>query len=122
MTEAKCFFVLLLAGVVCGAIWGLKNGLTSIIKNAIWRNVLDFLTTVCCALVFFGMCVYCNLGEIRFYLAFSFVVGFSLERLTLGNLFAKSATFIYNKLNKITKKVANSRFVKLQIKVAYETR
>lgn len=108
--EYKVFLLALLFGVISGAIYGVLNMVVVGFKNNIvLKNVLDGLFM----LIFAGLLFYClnafNYGAFRMHLLITYIVGFLLERKTIGKLFAKLFLLVYNYIVKTIKKFKQTK-------------
>lgn len=81
-----------------------KNKIVSIILDLIFSIGFSFLFIICLNVV--------NFGEFRIYLLLSYILGFILERKTLGFLVDFIFEKIYNFIVKIIKKLSNLKFFK----------
>ena len=114
--QLKDFFVMFGFGAILGAFYGIIK-----IPNKIKRNIffqifsdLIFSLTACALLIILVNII--NLGEYRAFLIAGYTLGFIVERITLGKLFAKGYLNVYNKLSKNLKKFTNSKLGKVIFK------
>jgi len=56
------------------------------------------------------------MGQFRMFLLIGYLLGFYLERITLGKLFAKGYKKLYNFIVKVLKKFAQSKIGKVLLK------
>jgi hypothetical protein len=113
-------------GILGGVLFELKDIVQMPFKtNKFLKIIIDALSCFLLSLVFLFAVNFTNYGEIRLYIIFSFLLGFLLERISIGILVAKGAKFLYNRfimlLSKIkmpkwlTKKESISEREKLEI-------
>lgn len=102
LQQGKEFGVFLLVGFVIGAVLGLML-LFKILckKNIIVVNIMDFMFSILFILVFFVVLNYVHYGQFRFFLMAGYLLGFIVERKTVGILFAKCYGKLYNKFTKV---------------------
>lgn len=117
MIGIKLFFVFFVLGVLFGAIWGIL-GFVKLILNNKWffSHPLESAFAAFCVLGFFVTQINFNFGEFRFFLLVACILGFFIERKTLGKLFAKIYCWIYNKLKVGLKKLRQTKLIKKVLK------
>ncbi len=117
MIQAKLFFIFLAFGILLGVIWGILNFIKLLLKNNIVvSQILEAHFAVVNVFGFFIALINFNFGEFRFYLLVAYVVGFILERKTLGKLFAKVYYWLYNKLKSGAIRLKKTKLVKRVLK------
>lgn len=98
MKNLLMFFLL---GIILGSIYGILKSLMRPFKNNIIIEIITDLV-FCLALgatLIYGFNYY-NMGIIRLYLIVDILLGYTLERKTIGKLFAKLYLMLYNLLTK----------------------
>lgn len=100
------FFTLLYWGIIVGFLYEISVFVCKIIKNnLILRNFFDIVITLLGGFLFIFNINYVHFGYFRVYLLVTFLVGFVLERVSMGFLVAKSFDFVYNKTINIFRKI-----------------
>ena len=85
-----------------------------IFKNKFIPNLIfDIFICLFTTLLFLILVNKLNFGETRFYLIFSYLLGFILFLKTIGKLFAKLNKIVYTKLSNLTNKFANTKLGKV---------
>lgn len=87
-----------LFGLIAGIVYGIGYFFRMLTNfNKIFTVLVDILVTIIAGILF----VYCmfviNDGIIRVYNVISFFLGFAIERISIGNLFANISSLLYNK-------------------------
>lgn len=117
MIQAKLFFLFLAFGAVLGVLWGILNFIKQLFnKNIIVSQLLEIPFAAMFVLGFFVALINFNFGEYRFYLLVAWVLGFLIERKTLGKLFAKVYYWLYNKLKVGLKNLGQTKLFKRVLK------
>lgn len=102
MESVRVFFICFGIGVVLGAGVGILNIIKSLFKhNLVVDNILDCLYSIFCCIVDLFTLIEFNFGVLRLYLIVAFLLGMYIERKTLGKVFAKLLTWLYNKISKV---------------------
>lgn len=114
--QLKDFSIMLCIGIIIGIIYGVFNILSRIRYNFIIQLIADILFSIIVIFAFIIFVNIINMGQIRFFLCVGYILGFVLERITLGKLFAKSYKYVYTKIVKLIKRFANSRIGKVLFK------
>ena len=112
VTESNnfAFFMMLYVGIVVGLLYEISVFFCKITKNNIvLRNVFDILITIIGSFLFVFAINYANFGYFRVYLLAVFVLGFVLERVSIGFLVAKVCDFVYNKTIKLIRQIRRER-------------
>lgn len=114
--QLKDFTIMLLLGVILGIIYGLLN-FHSKIKLVF---ALQIISDLIFSLIAFGIFTLAinkiNYGEIRLFLFSGYILGFIIERRTLGKLFAKGYKRVYTNLVKTYTKFSNSKLGRIIFK------
>ena len=105
--QSILFFKFLLAGIIFGFIIGIFKLIKIFFNNKIIIFVMDFLICLLFTFTYIFLINKYNLGESRFYLILSLILGTLIQRNSLGKLFAKFYFKLYNKF-----KVFKSNFLK----------
>ena len=108
--------MMLFFGVINGILYGIANIPNKIKKNIIYQIICDILFTIIFTFIFIFLVNILNDGEIRLFLIIGYLLGFLIERITLGKLFAKGFKFIYNKARDLFKLLHNSTFGRIIFK------
>lgn len=117
MNELTRFAIFFVGGMVVGAGWGIINFIKIITKqNAIIKHVVEGFFACVFVFTFFVLLINANYGVFRLYLTFAFALGFTVERKTLGFLFAKMFDWLYNKLCKIVRNIKQTKLAKRVLK------
>lgn len=108
--EYKVFFLVLLFGLLSGVVYGIFNMIVlSFKKNIIIKNISDGIFMLIFASIFFYCLNAYNFGTFRVYLLITYIIGFIIERKTIGKLFAKLFLLVYNYNIKLIKKFKKSK-------------
>lgn len=108
--QMKSFCIMLFLGLLLGLIYGILNITNSIKEQLIFRIISDLLFSISYTLIFIIAINKVNLGQIRLYLIVGYIIGFVIERITLGKLFAKGYKNVYNLLIKGFNKFKQTKF------------
>lgn len=114
--QTKDFFILLSFGILIGLVYELFNITNKIRKNLIIQVIFDLIWTIFSTILFIILVNKINMGQVRLFLFIGYLLGFIIERITLGKLFAKGFTLVYTKLIKFSKYISNSKFGKVIFK------
>lgn len=114
--QLKDFFIMICLGGIIGIFYGIINTSTQIKKKIILQVFNDLIFSIVTCATFIISINTINLGQFRLFLTLGYFLGFIIERITLGKLFAKGYKFVYNKTVKLLKKFANSKLGKVILK------
>lgn len=114
--QLKDFCIMLGIGVILGIIYGILNIPNKIKTIRAIQIISDILFSAIAIISFIIFINLINMGEIRFFLCLGYILGFIIERITLGKLFAKGYKYVYNKIVKFFKFIANSKVGKVIFK------
>jgi len=114
--QLKDFCILFAIGIGLGIIYGILNIFARIKKNIVVQIISDILFSTIAFLTFILMINLINMGQFRMFLLIGYLLGFYLERITLGKLFAKGYKKLYNFIVKVLKKFAQSKIGKVLLK------
>lgn len=87
---------MLFCGLVLGVIYEICLFFRKLLHFKIFTIIFDIFFVVVCFLLSLFAINYCAYGELRGYLFLGVVLGFFIERVSIGFLVAKSLDFIYN--------------------------
>ena len=96
-------------GVLLGIIYGILNICNFIKQRLITQILADIIFSLLAIITFIVLINKINMGEIRLFLIIGYILGFLIERITLGKLFAKVYKNVYNYIVKWFKKLNNSK-------------
>lgn len=100
-------------GLICGIIKEIFNFILNLLKN---KKVFIFLFDFIFIILFSFLFIFClnivNYGEFRVFLLISFILGYFIERKSLGNLVDFLIKKIYNFLKIIVNKIRNLKIFK----------
>ena len=94
--QLKDFSIMFGIGIVLGLIYGILNIPNFIKEYVIIRIICDIIFVSFFTLSFIYLVELIKLGSIRAYLFIGYLLGFGIERTTLGKLFAKGYKKVYN--------------------------
>lgn len=103
-------------GVCLGIIYGIINIFNHIHENIITRIICDIIFMIIATFSYIIIVEKINFGSLRLYLLLGYAVGFVIERISLGKLFAKGCKNVYNKLKLIFKQFKYSKLGKIIFK------
>lgn len=108
--QLKDFLLFLVIGFAIGILYEIFNSHKVIKSIYIIQIVIDTIFCLIFTIILFLSINCINCGEFRLFLVFAYYMGFILERIILGKLFAKITKYIYNKLITVGKKILSSKF------------
>jgi hypothetical protein len=114
--QLKDFCIMFGVGFLVALFYGIINIFPRIKKCLAIQIPIDVCFCIASFITFILMINLINMGEFRFFLLAGFVIGFLLERITLGKLFAKLFKMLYNNIAKLLKKFASSRLGRIVLK------
>lgn len=114
--QLKDFGVMLLIGIIIGALYGILSIITTIKRKLVFQIIIDLISTIVATFTLIIMINYINMGQFRVFLVLGYTLGIIIERITIGKLFAKGYKFMYNNIVKSFRKFANSKFGKVVLK------
>lgn len=113
LSQYKLFMIFFAYGLLIGLIIGLLVLINTFTKNnKYFRFATDLGATLLAGYLFLVITSNYNMGQIRWFLVFAFVLGIYLERISFGKIFAKLYKLLYNVLSKWKLKFANSKLGK----------
>lgn len=87
-------------GLLAGAVWGIGYILRSLTNfNRIATVAFDVIFSLLCGAIFIYCIFIVEDGYFRLYDIVAFALGFGIERISMGNLFASGIQKIYNRLH-----------------------
>ena len=114
--QLKDFGIMLLLGLILGIIYGILN-MHSKIKLIYFLQIISDLIFSCLTYFIFAIVINkINYGEIRIFLLIGYILGFFIERITLGKLFAKGYKWVYTTLVKALKKFSATKLGRIIFK------
>ena len=96
-------------GIILGILYGILNIINNIKEYVLIRIFCDIIFTVTATLTFVFLVQKINFGSIRGYLLIGYILGFIVERISIGKLFAKGYKKVYNFIVKGSKKLYSSK-------------
>ena len=94
--QLKSAMIMALFGLIAGLIYSITHLKMGIFRNKIYLIVADTLSTISASIILIIGVHLLNYGIYRVYMIAFFVIGYTLEVLTIGKLFAKMFCFVYN--------------------------
>lgn len=114
--QMKDLTIMFTAGIGLGIIYGLINIINNIHENIFSRIICDVFFMVIAIFSYIILVEKINFGSLRLYLIIGYILGFFIERISLGKLFAKLCKSVYNKLKLIISKFKETKIGKLILK------
>lgn len=114
--QMKDLMLILGIGVLLGIFYGVINIFNNIHENIFTRIFCDIIFMIVATLTYIIVVEKINFGSIRLYLFLGYILGFAIERISLGKLFAKGYKSVYNKLKLMAKVFASSKIGKIIFK------
>lgn len=111
--QVSLFFIFTAAGIF----WGVVREAGQLCRFAFFKSkivttVTDFFVYFSCGIIFLLTSLIFASGAIRGYMVFGFLLGFAVERLSLGFLLAKQLEFIYNWFRNLFKRFSKTKLGK----------
>ena len=107
--QLKDFTYMFIAGIFLGIIYGIINIPNKIKKIQILQVISDILFSIMAIIGVIILINKINYGEIRSFLIIGYIIGFAIERISLGKLFAKGYKSVYNYIVKFSKAFYRSK-------------
>ena len=114
--QLKEFSIIFGVGIGIGILYGIINIPNFIKEHVAVRICCDIIFTSIMTISFVFIVEIINFGSIRAYLLVSYILGFAIERITLGKLFAKGYKRVYNLCVSGLKKFYNSKLGRIVFK------
>ena len=96
-------------GIILGIFYGILNIINNIKEYVFIRILCDIIFTVTATITFILLVQKINFGSVRGYLLVGYILGFIVERISIGKLFAKGYKKVYNFVIKSSKKFYHSK-------------
>jgi len=107
--QLKDLSIMFAFGILLGVIYGILN-ICNFIKQHLFTQIFaDIFFSLMAIITFLILINKINMGEIRLFLIIGYILGFIIERITLGKIFAKGYKNVYNYIVKAFKKFNNSK-------------
>ena len=110
--QLKIALIVFVLGVIAGAIYGITHLNIGIFQNKIYKMVADFICTIISAIILILGVNTLTYGEYRLYILVFFMLGIIFERVSIGKLFAKLISFVYNYICSMVIIAKNTRVYK----------
>ncbi|MCI5497259.1 MAG: spore cortex biosynthesis protein YabQ [Firmicutes bacterium] len=94
--QLKDFSIMFGVGIILGVFYGVINIPNFIKEHVVIRIICDIIFTSIMTFAFVFIVESINFGSIRAYLLVGYILGFTIERITLGKIFAKGYKRVYN--------------------------
>ena len=114
--QLKDFTIMFGIGLLLGIIYGIINIPTHIKKNLSLQIINDLSFCIITTSVFLIAINIINFGQFRAFLLLGYALGFLIERITIGKLFANGYKIVYTNIVKLLKKFASSKLGKVLLK------
>lgn len=114
--QMKELCIILFFGFIIGILYEIINLSNNIKKILIVQIICDIIFCTIFTAVFIFLVNVLNQGEMRLFLLIGYLLGFSIERITLRKLFAKSFKYVYTFIVKSLKSLYNSKFGRIIFK------
>jgi hypothetical protein len=114
--QIKDLCIVLVFGFIIGILYNISNSHNNIKKILAIQIISDIVFTLIFSGTFLLLINILNQGEIRLFLLCGYLLGFSIEKITLGKLFAKSFKCVYNLIIKGLKSLYKSRLGRIIFK------
>lgn len=98
LTQLNVFLFMVYFGLLSGVFYEVIYFLRKTLHFKVFEILGDIVFVSSSALLFVFAINYSNFGQLRLFLFVGFVLGFVLERISIGFLVAKFLEFIYNKV------------------------
>ena len=95
--QLKDFSIMLIIGLLLGVVYGILKMPNRIKKLYILEIISDIIFVILSTTICIFAINKINYGSIRLFLLLGYIIGFIIERITLGKLFAKGFIWVYNK-------------------------
>lgn len=114
--QLKDFMIMLGFGLIIGIFYGILNAITRVKPNIYLQIPIDIIFCALSTITLIILINIINMGQFRMFLVAGYLIGFFLERITIGKLFAKGFKKLYNCLVNILRKFAQSRLGRIIFK------
>ena len=110
--QLKSAIIMSLFGLISGLIYSILHTKVGIFQNRYYIFFADTISILCASIILIIGIHILNYGIYRLYMIVFFVIGFTIERVTIGKLFAKIFCFVYNHSCNVVKFVRNTQIYK----------
>lgn len=107
--QLKDLSIMLLFGFLLGIIYGLLNIPNTIKKKLFIQIISDIIFSLTSIFIYIVLINKVNMGESRLFLILGYVLGFTIERISLGKLFAKGYKRVYTSIVKLLNQFYRSK-------------
>ena len=114
--QLKDFSIMIIFGFLLGIIYGILNIFNSIKPRLFLQILTDIIFSILASILFIILVNKINMGEIRLFLITGYIIGFILERISLGKLFAKLLKNMYTFIIRCIKSFSKSKFGRMIFK------
>ena len=105
-----CFCTMLYLGILIGVLYEITVFISKIVKsNIVFRQIFDGIVVFVAGLVFIVAINMLGNGQFRLFFVIGYLLGFWLERTSIGFLVAKICEFVYNKGIKVLKAIRRKK-------------
>lgn len=112
-TQAFIFLYCLLFGIAFGVLYEIGHAIRGLFRHGVCITIcVDVLVFFSSGILFFIAILVTSKGAFYMYQLVGFWLGFLLERISFGFLFAKLWQVVYTKTASVRKKIKNSKFAK----------
>jgi len=106
LSQPKIFLLLLIFGFLSAFLFDVSKLLNYFFnQNKITKQILLFISTFLCFVIFTECNLWLNFGDVRLFAFMGFFLGMILQRISVGKLLAKIMDKCYNFLIKLTKRI-----------------
>lgn len=114
--QMKDLSIMLGLGIALGVFYGVINIINHIHENIFTRIFCDIIFMFIATITYIIVVEKINFGSLRMYLLLGYLLGFGLERISLGKIFAKGYKYVYNKLKLMIKSFKETKIGKIVFK------
>lgn len=114
--QTQDLLIMMSLGLLLGIFYGILNIKNTIKENIITRIISDIIFVFIATITYIFSIQKINMGSLRLYLFIGYILGFFIERISLGKLFAKGYKSVYNKMKLMKKSFINTKLGKIIFK------
>ena len=114
--QLKDFSIMFLIGILIGMVYGILNIFSTIKKTIVLQIISDLIFSFAFYTTLLAIINIINMGEFRIFLVVGYLLGYTVERITLGKLFAKLIKKMYNLTIKGFKRFSSSKIGRIVLK------
>lgn len=114
--QIKELSIMMICGLFLGIIYEVLNIIPNLKKNIVLQITADIIFSFISLFSFIIIINVLNRGEIRLFLLIGFLLGFVIERITIGKLFAKTYKKMYTFIVKALKSLYRSNLGRIIFK------